>query len=91
VWELKQIKDLYLKIVAPRNLFIEFIYEVRSATRLPIERTRKSLLKIKRCLIKWRSPDRVEELIVVFKHNVINLYFTANKSTSYYDKVYELL
>jgi len=36
----------------------------------------------------------MEELIVVFNHNVINLYFTANKSTmytSYYDKVYELL
>ena len=34
------------------------------------------------------------ELIVAFDHNVINLYFTANKSsmyTSYYDKVYELL
>jgi len=28
-------------IVAPRNLFIEFIREVRSATRLPIERTQK--------------------------------------------------
>jgi len=40
------------------------------------------------------SPDRVEEFIVVFNHNVINLYFTANKSTvhtSCYDKVYELL
>jgi len=30
---------LYLRIVAPRNLFIEFIHKVRSATRLPIERT----------------------------------------------------
>jgi len=30
VWEFKQIKDLYLRIVAPRNLFIEFILEVRS-------------------------------------------------------------
>jgi len=39
-------------------------------------------------LIKWRSPDRAEELIVVFNHNVINLYFTANKTTMY---VYELL
>jgi len=32
----------------------------------------------------------VEGLIVVFNHNVINLYFTANKSTmhtSYYDNV----
>jgi len=46
VWEFKQIKDLYLRIVAPRNLFIEFIHEVRSAARLPIERTWKSLLKI---------------------------------------------
>jgi len=42
--EFKQIKDLYLRIVAPCNLFIEFIHEVRSATWLPIERTRKSLL-----------------------------------------------
>jgi len=44
--------------------------------------------------MKWRSPDRAEELIVVFNHNAINLYFTANKSTMYtscYDKVYELL
>jgi len=89
VWEFKQIKNLYLRIVAPRNLFIEFIHEVRSATRLPIERTRKSLLKIfESCLIKWSSPDRAEELIVVFNHNVINLYFTANISTMY---VYELL
>jgi len=43
VWEFKQIKDLYLRIVAPPNLLIEFIHEVRSATRLPIVRTRKSL------------------------------------------------
>jgi len=34
VWEFKQIKDLYLRIVAPCYLFIEFIHEVRSATRL---------------------------------------------------------
>jgi len=34
-----------------------------------------------------RSPDRVDELIVVFNHNVINLYFTANKS----NYVYKLL
>jgi len=39
-------------------------------------------------LIEWRSPDRAEELIVVFNHDVINWYFTANKSTMY---VYELL
>jgi len=47
---------------------------------------------LKGARFKWRSPDRSEELIVVFNHNVIN--FTANKSTkytSYYDKVYELL
>jgi len=41
VWEFKQIKDLHLRIAAPRKLFIEFTYEVRSATRLPTERTRK--------------------------------------------------
>ena len=37
----KEIKDLYMRIVAPRNLFIEFMHEVRSATRLPTERTQK--------------------------------------------------
>jgi len=46
VGEFKQIKDLYLRIVAPRNLFIKFIHEVQSATQLLIERTQKSLLKI---------------------------------------------
>jgi len=50
----KQNKDLYLSIVAPRNLFIEFIHEVRSATRLPIERTREVLAVCWR--FKW-SPD----------------------------------
>jgi len=39
--EFKQIKDLYVRIVAPRNLFIKFIHEVRSATRFPIERTQE--------------------------------------------------
>jgi len=39
-------------------------------------------------LIEWRSPDRAEELIGVFNHKVINLYFTAIKSTMY---AYELL
>jgi len=37
---------------------------------------------------------QIEELIFVFNHNVINLFFTANKSTMYtsnYKKVYELL
>jgi len=33
-------KDLYLRIVAPRNLFIEFMHEVPSATQHLIERTR---------------------------------------------------
>jgi len=46
VWEFKQIKDLYLRIAAPRNLFIELIHEVRSVARLLVERTRRSLLKI---------------------------------------------
>jgi len=41
VWEFKEIKDLYLRIAAPRNLFIEFIHKVRSASRFPIERTQK--------------------------------------------------
>ena len=43
MWELKQIKDLYLRIVAPCKLFIAFIHEVQSMTQLPIERTQKSL------------------------------------------------
>jgi len=38
--------------------------------------------------MEWRSPDRAEELVDVFNHNVINLYFTSNKSTVY---GYELL
>jgi len=41
-----------------------------------------------------KGPYRAEKSIVVFNHNVIKLYFTANKSTmyaSYYDKVYKLL
>jgi len=36
----------------------------------------------------------MEDFIVVFNHNVINLYFNANTSimyTSYHDKVYERL
>ena len=44
MWEFKQIEDLYLRFVSSCNLFIEFIHEVRNATRLPNERTRKSLL-----------------------------------------------
>jgi len=57
MWEFKQIKDLCLRIVAPRNLFIEFIHEVRSATRLPIDRTWKSLLKIQKVL-DWMEGSR---------------------------------
>jgi len=36
----------------------------------------------------------IKEFDVVNNHNVVNLYFTANKSTmytSYYGKLYELL
>jgi len=47
VWENKQFKDLYLRIVAPRNLFIEYIHEVRSAPRPPIKITQKVLKFIK--------------------------------------------
>jgi len=36
VWEFKQMKDLYLRIVAPRNFFIEFIHEVRSWPDSPL-------------------------------------------------------
>jgi len=41
-----------------------------------------------------RWSRAIKECNLVKKHNVIKLYFTANKSTmhtSYYDKVYELL
>jgi len=47
VWEFKQIKDLYLRILAPRDLFIEFMHEVRSVTQLPLRECRKSLKFIK--------------------------------------------
>jgi len=52
MWEFKQSKDLYLRIVAPRNLFNEFMHEVRSTTRLPTKRTQKVFkvyLIFKRC------------------------------------------
>ena len=39
-------KDLYLRIVAPRNLFIEFVHEVRSATRLPFMVGRESGIEL---------------------------------------------
>jgi len=57
MWEFKQTKDLYLRIVAPCNLCIEFIHEVRGATRLPIERMRKSLLKTLKVL-DWMEESR---------------------------------
>jgi len=38
---IKTNKDLYPRIVAHHNLFIKFMHEVRSATRLSIERTWK--------------------------------------------------
>ena len=85
--EFKEIKDLFPRIVAPCKLFIEFIHKVRSATRSPLRERGKVYYRFKMCLIDWRSPDRAEELIV-FKHNVINLDFTANTSTMY---AYELL
>jgi len=36
-----------MRIVAPRNLFIEFIHEVRGANRSPLKERRKSLKFIK--------------------------------------------
>jgi len=32
VWEIKQINDLYLRIVAHGNLFIKFIHEAQNTT-----------------------------------------------------------
>jgi len=46
VWEFKQIEDLYLRIAALFNLFIGFIHKVRSVTRIPNKRMRKSLLSL---------------------------------------------
>jgi len=86
-----------MRIVAPRNLFIELIHEVRSGPGSPLRERENSLQfvkDLKGARLNGRCPGRVEELIVVFNHNVINLYFTANTSTmytSYYDKVYKLL
>jgi len=57
VWEFKQIKDLYLRIVAPCNLFIEFIHDVRSVAQLLIERTQKRLLKIEK-MLDWLEESR---------------------------------
>jgi len=68
----------------------QFLYRIYSwgAKRDPTPRWANVEKFIKRCWIKWRTPDRAEEIIVVFNHNIINLYFTANKSTMY---VHELL
>jgi len=45
MWVFKHIKRIffyqYLRTVASRNLFVEFIHEVQNATRLPIERMQK--------------------------------------------------
>jgi len=57
----------------------------------PLRERRNVYKRFERCLIKLKGPYRAEKSIVVFNHNVTNLYFTANKSTmctSYYDKVY---
>jgi len=45
VWEFKQIKDLYLKIVAPRNFFIEFMDKVRPD--YPLKERGKSMQFVK--------------------------------------------
>jgi len=39
MWEFKQIKDLYLRIVTPRNLFIEFTRAFCEARSNPLEVT----------------------------------------------------
>jgi len=49
VWEFKQVKDLCMSIVAPRNLFIEFMHDVRPDSPLK-ERGKPSLLKILKVL-----------------------------------------
>ena len=66
------------------------MYQVQSMARLHIERTWEVFA------IFWKGAKlnggvQVEEFIVVFNHDVINLYFTAHKSTtytSYYDNVH---
>jgi len=47
VWQFKQIKDIFLRVAAPHNLFIEFIHEVRSATGSPLRERGKSLEFVK--------------------------------------------
>jgi len=47
VSEFKQIKDTYMRILAPRNLFIEFMHEARSDSPL---RERRKTLKIAKML-----------------------------------------
>jgi len=56
VWEFKQIKDLIRKLLH-LAICLSNLYEVRSATRLPIVRTREvfwSLLKI------WKVLDYMD-------------------------------
>jgi len=45
VWKFKKINDFYVRIVAIRNLFIEFIHEVRSDS--PLTECGKSLQYVK--------------------------------------------
>jgi len=92
-----------MRIVAPCNLFIEFIHEVRSATRLPIERTRKSLSKIWRVLA-WMEESResrgINYCIQPYRHKLVFycrwehyvcIRVTMIKYTSFYDRVFTSL
>jgi len=74
--------DLYLRIVAPRNLFIEFIARPDSHW----ENAEKFL---KGAWFKWRSSDSAEELIVVFIHNVINFYLLQIRALCMYTSFYD--
>jgi len=43
VWEFKQVKDIYMRIVAPRNLFIEFMHKLLAQPNSPLRECGKSL------------------------------------------------
>ena len=47
MWEFNQIKDLYLRIIVPRNVFIEFITRCEGRPDSPLRERGKSLQFVK--------------------------------------------
>ena len=88
VWEFKQIKGFLSENCCTSQFVCQSYTRGSKRDLTPHWENAKKFIKY------LKGPDRVEELIVVFNHNVINMHFTANNNTmyaSYYDKVYELL